>query len=134
MNDTEKTVIEEIARIICGNDRDCRDCGHNSAVRECGCLFYAKRIYEQDYRKQSGWISVEERLPDNCRAVLVAVEGLTIGGAPEMVIGSYSGGFWMIADADGTHYLTKYMRYVVTHWMPLPEPPRGRGGREEKEG
>ena len=41
-----------------------------------------------------------------------------------MAIGSYSGGFWMIADADGTHYLTKYMRYVVTHWMPLPEPPK----------
>ena len=71
------------------------------------------------------WISVEERLPDNCRAVLVALEGLTIGGAPAMVIGSYSGGFWMVADADGTHYLTKYMRYKVTHLMPLPEPPKG---------
>lgn len=70
------------------------------------------------------WISVQERLPDNCRAVLVALEGLTIGGAPAMVIGSYSGGFWMVADADGTHYLTKYMRYNVTHWMPLPEPPK----------
>ncbi|MBO5512697.1 MAG: hypothetical protein J6B24_13275 [Clostridia bacterium] len=53
MTDTDKMAIEEIARIICGNDRNCRDCGHNSAVRECGCLFYAKRIYEQDYRKQS---------------------------------------------------------------------------------
>ena len=74
------------------------------------------------------WISVDERLPDNCRAVLVALEGLTIGGAPAMVIGSYSGGFWMIADADGTHYLTKYMRFVVTHWMPLPEPPVMKGG------
>lgn len=82
-------------------------------------------LYDAGYRKQSGWISVEERLPDNCRAVLVALEGLTIGGAPAMVIGSYSGGFWMVADADGTHYLTKYMRYRVTHWMPLPEPPKG---------
>ena len=71
------------------------------------------------------WISVDERLPDNCRAVLVALEGLTIAGAPARVIGSYSGGFWMVADADGTHYLTKYMRYKVTHWMPLPEPPKG---------
>ena len=84
----------------------------------------------EGYRKQSEgeWISVEERLPDNCRAVLVALEGLTIGGAPAMVIGSYSGGFWMIVDADGTHYLTKYMRCVVTHWMPLPEPPDMKGG------
>lgn len=84
----------------------------------------AQYMYDE-IKKQSEWISVDERLPDNCRAVLVAVEGLTIGGAPAMVIGSYSGGFWMIADADGTHYLTKYMRYKVTHWMPLPEPPKG---------
>ena len=94
-----------------------------------GCSSYwsrliAERLYNADYRKQE-WISVDERLPDNCRAVLVALEGLTIGGAPAMVIGSYSGGFWMVADADGTHYLTKYMRYKVTHWMPLPEPPKG---------
>ena len=81
-------------------------------------------IQAADIASRAEWISVEERLPDNCRAVLVALEGLTIGGAPAMVIGSYSGGFWMIADADGTHYLTKYMRYVVTHWMPLPEPPK----------
>lgn len=77
-----------------------------------------------DVAPRAEWISVEERLPDNCRAVLVALEGLTIGGAPAMVIGSYSGGYWMVADADGTHYLTKYMRYKVTHWMPLPEPPK----------
>jgi hypothetical protein len=87
--------------------------------------YIAEALYNAGYRKQSEWISVEERLPDNCRAVLVALEGLTIGGAPAMVIGSYSGGFWMIADADGTHYLTKYMRCVVTRWMPLPEPPKG---------
>lgn len=82
-------------------------------------------IQAADIASRAEWISVEERLPDNCRAVLVALEGLTIGGAPAMVIGSYSGGFWMIADADGTHYLTKYMRCVVTHWRPLPEPPKG---------
>ena len=98
-------------------------------------MWYARAMYDAGYRRKSGatdenvgrkseWISVEERLPDNCRAVLVALEGLTIGGAPAMVIGSYSGGFWMVADADGTHYLTKYMRYKVTHWMPLPEPPK----------
>ena len=81
--------------------------------------------FTEDVAPRAEWISVEERLPDNCRAVLVALEGLTIGGAPAMVIGSYSGGFWMVADADGTHYLTKYMRYKVTHLMPLPEPPKG---------
>lgn len=44
--------VEQMARIICGNKRDCRDCGHNRAERECGGLLFAKRIYEQGYRKQ----------------------------------------------------------------------------------
>ena len=99
------------------------------AVTEDGCTANVVGVLyhlpSADVAPKPQWISVDERLPDNCRAVLVALKGLTIGGAPAMVIGSYSGGFWMIADADGTHYLTKYMRYEVTHWMPLPEPPKG---------
>lgn len=82
----------------------------------------------QELIKQSEWISVDERLPDNHRAVLVACEGLTIGGYAPIAIGSYGGGFWSLADADGTAYLTKYMRCTVTHWMPLPEPPKMKGG------
>ena len=92
--------------------------------------------HEEKYRKQregiannatttGEWISVDERLPENYGPVLVACEGLTIGGAAPIAIGSYGGGFWSLADADGTCYLTKYMRVVVTHWMPLPEAPKG---------
>jgi hypothetical protein len=81
-------------------------------------------LYDAGYRKQE-WISVEERLPENYRPVLVACEGLTIGGYAPIAIGSYGGGLWSLADADGTAYLTKYMRCTVTHWMPLPEPPKG---------
>jgi hypothetical protein len=81
-------------------------------------------LYTAGYRKQE-WISVEERLPKNYRPVLVACEGLTIGGYAPIAIGSYGGGLWSLADADGTAYLTKYMRCTVTHWMPLPEPPKG---------
>lgn len=83
----------------------------------------AQYLTNEGYRKQE-WISVEERVPDNHRYVLVACEGLTIGGYAQMAIGSYGGGLWSIADADGTGYLTKYMRCVVTHWMPLPDPPK----------
>ena len=77
------------------------------------------------------WISVDDRLPDKYGAVLVACEGLTIGGYAPIAIGSYGGGFWSIADADGTMHLTKYMRCIVTHWMPLPEPPKMKGGERE---
>ena len=84
----------------------------------------AEALCDEGYRKQE-WISVDERLPDNRRVVLIACKGTTIGGAAPIAIGSYCGGFWLIADADGTAYLTKYMHIVVTHWMPLPEQPKG---------
>ena len=71
------------------------------------------------------WISVKDRLPDNHRAVLIVCEGTTIGGATPIAIGSFGGGFWSIADGDGTMYLTKYRHCIVTHWMPLPELPKG---------
>lgn len=124
--------IEEMARITCYMYRRNKEkkCG---GVAECDtkCLQYnrCEELYNAGYRKQE-WISVEERLPDNYRCVLVACEGLTIGGYAQMVIGSYGGGFWSLLDADGTAYLTKYMRCVVTHWMPLPEPPKMKGGAE----
>lgn len=79
----------------------------------------------EGYHKQSEWISVDERLPDNHRTVLVACKGMTIAGAAPIAVGSYGGGHWFLADAEGTLYLTKYMHIVVTHWMPLPEVPKG---------
>jgi hypothetical protein len=123
--------IEEMVRLI---ETTCSEriseagesilrCPFSYGCNECTAV----ALYNAGYRKQSGWISVEERLPENYGPVLVACEGLTIGGAAPIAIGSYGGGFWSLADADGTCYLTKYMHVVVTHWMPLPEPPK-KGG------
>ena len=98
-------------------------------LSENNCRYVAERAYEEGFRKQE-WISVDERLPENYGSVLVACEGLTIGGANPIAIGSYGDGCWWLADADGTMYLTKYMRVVVTHWMPLPEAPKMKGGAE----
>jgi hypothetical protein len=108
-------------------------CGIRIADDFKGSADRCKRfVSSADIAPRAEWISVEERLPDNCRAVLVALGGLTIGGAPAMMIGSYSGGFWMLADADGTHCLTKYMQCKVTHWMPLPEQPKDSENYEKK--
>lgn len=113
--------IEEMARTLCGEkEKSCAKC---DSFDLCEFWIEASTLHNADYRKQE-WISVEESLPDNHRFVLVACEGLTIGGYAQIAIGSYGGGLWSIADADGTGYLTKYMRCVVTHWMPLPDPPK----------
>lgn len=73
----------------------------------------AELLYNAGYRKQV-WISVEERLPKDAERVLVYGE-------------------------KGICFATRYkrdwmtpMRYngEITHWMPLPEPPKMKGGAE----
>jgi hypothetical protein len=66
------------------------------------------------------WISVEERLPEN--------EQIVIGYTPcdgYMFVGYYreekNWKQWYIVTAMRS---TKYMTKKVTHWMPLPEPPK----------
>ena len=61
------------------------------------------------------WISVKEKLPDESRQYLVcAKDGLRL----RVTIAS----FWL---KNKTWQLTERRSYwCVTHWMPLPEPPK----------
>ena len=58
----------------------------------------------------SGWINVNVKMPDDDETVMIAVDGET----------------WMgFRDGDyGWRDITSG-RCTVTHWMPLPEPPKG---------
>jgi len=58
----------------------------------------------------SEWVSVEDRLPEGDRTVLVLV------WAGHFEIGTWTGEYWY-CDRDVERL------YRVTHWMPLPEPP-----------
>lgn len=63
-------------------------------------------------REQPRWISVEERLPEEAVRVLVRLSGIKPPiGFPRMDTDRVVDGRWM--------------RWfdLVTHWMPLPEPP-----------
>lgn len=83
------------------------------------------------YRKQSGWISVEERLPEDtipadykCKTikVLVAIKeknGIVIRTQKRFLDYVYE-------DDERTAFWTwRFSAGNVTHWMPLPEPPKG---------
>ena len=61
------------------------------------------------------WISVKNRLPEDICPVLVALEGLNIA-----FHGFYQDEKWWKVGA-GTRPFTQ----KVTHWMPLPQPPKG---------
>lgn len=73
-------------------------------------LAYTKQLEAQVPK----WISVEERLPDDDRDVLVCVNGNTIDTG------------YCTFGHGGNRYWTTYaaIRNNVTHWMPLPEPPK----------
>ena len=63
----------------------------------------------------SGWISVKDRLPERCEPVLVCQRNL-------------SGDFLCVGLARDFDVFTSYVWSSVlenvTHWMPLPEPPK----------
>ena len=64
------------------------------------------------------WIPVSERLPDAADAYLVVCDEQEDGEQIVISTGQYEGdGRWT---PDYNHMLPSY---VVTHWMPLPEPP-----------
>lgn len=66
----------------------------------------ANDLYLEGYRKQSGWISVDERLPEIPGEYIVAVD------TDEGLVSS-------------TRFFVDRFIGKVTHWMPLPEPPKG---------
>ena len=60
------------------------------------------------------WIPVSERLPEVGKRVLFSYRGY-IKKQPRIFIGWYNGKQWDSLFAT---------EYDVTHWMPLPEPPK----------
>lgn len=61
------------------------------------------------------WISVNDRLPENICPVLVVLEGMSTA-----FNGWYHDGKWWTVGAG-----TRPFKQKVTHWMPLPTPPKG---------
>jgi hypothetical protein len=118
----EEKAIEEMAKVIEKTEQIARDahCGLPSP------RMYAKDLYWHVYRKQSEWISVEERLPT----------GSNKGDMPENIIAYTSNGevatgwlnveTWYLLYGDNDEHYRHGMGYV-THWMPLPEPPVMKG-------
>ena len=107
----EKKQIDGMARLMCkfyADDPNCRRCP-NCWVRDV-----AKVLYEAGYRKQE-WISVKDALPEDEQTVL------TIDTEREMQVCFYEtaqkGVFQLF------HGLVSV--YNITHWMPLPQPPKG---------
>lgn len=78
-------------------------------------------LYTDSCKKDNGWISVEERLPEDGETVL------TISSELEMEVYDY--------DSEWEGIFQKFNGSIkvfnITHWMPLPEAPKIEGGSND---
>ena len=115
--------IEEMAKVIeeasCGYGVDgCHRCEFDGKEDfSCAETRIAKALYNAGYRKQSEWISVDERLPEVGESVLGYAESME-----ECFVVAYSNTY-------RTFFCGQFPNDDITHWMPLPEPPK-KGGEE----
>lgn len=64
------------------------------------------------------WISVEERLPEELTEVIVFTEATEQG----VCIAFMENGKWL--DGYSGRGIVMMQQELVTHWMPMPEPPK----------
>ena len=124
--------VEEMAKDVwkascAGNDLKCNTCEHSGLLNnEYSCLDFvmAEGLYNAGYRKQE-WISVEERLPEESGAYLAHTALRNIS------VLDYSARHELFYSFDSySTDMAESFAIGVTHWMPLPEPPKMKGGAE----
>lgn len=130
--------IEKMAERIYGNGIT-----HDTAFHE-DCRSIARDLYEAGYRKQE-WISVEDKLPET-KLQTITFKDVEIGDGGEstslgteesveaqvsdlvLIISEHPKGAYY--DIDRTVNGAWANNWWVTHWMPLPQPPKMKGGAE----
>ena len=100
----------------------CDACGNAACPKGLipRCSYYEKMqsIPAADVREVK-WIPVTERLPDDIdEEVLVCTEDYGVSGLGFVTVATYGVSGWLECWERKT-YLT-----AVTHWMPLPQPPK----------
>ena len=123
---------EKIISDICPFYREygsCDRCNTAYDIDDPPCYFecMANAIIENNYRKQE-WISVDERLPEITETVLIAYKEKwewETEWSFDVDVGSLdiTGREW-----NTYHDLYEGQELHITHWMPLPEPPKKGGG------
>ena len=122
--------IEEMARVSCST---CLAGGENCDYEPKPCeaaIKDAEVLYIAGYRKQSEWISVDERLPEDMIPtdykhktikVLVVIQGksgATIRTQNRFLDYTYRD------DKRDAFWTWRFSGGNVTYWMPLPLPPK----------
>lgn len=112
----KKQIVEEMARHIPARIFVYDVSENTENLDEQHREIVALHLYRAGYRKQSEWISVEERLPQVTGKYICCVK-------------DKRGNTWTVP-ADWNLEMKMWfgefgeIKNMVTHWMPLPEPPK----------
>ena len=95
---------------------DCKYCGVKGS-----CSYYrvADSLIANGVTVQE-WISVDDKLPEYSNDGFVDAVLVTDGFVQHMAY--FIGGEWRFAESGE---IKEPMWYRITHWMPLPNPPKG---------
>lgn len=115
-------VIEKLSRLVDAIPHVCECCiGCELEKKNGGCdnAFILSPKRAMQYLIKPQWTPVTERLPEYCRNIIVTD-------------GEYVSMGWLdnYRDRNGTVYITWYApnssanESHISHWMPLPEPPK----------
>ena len=98
----------------------CDKCSHKIVCKYKGTCDECNQFAE-DINVPSKWISVKDRLPETGQPCLCYKN---VHGHPDYMLGKYLGA--MFSDnCAAFRSMTHFGCIGVTHWMPLPEPPKG---------
>jgi hypothetical protein len=108
-------LIDDLQGII---DEECDNYLNTRRTTLCMARDYLKEHFAKDNNVPSKWIPVTERLPEGDKVVLCykADRGIRLG---KLLDATYANGVQAFMDRD------RVFAFGVTHWMPLPEPPKG---------
>jgi hypothetical protein len=134
-----ETVKEKLAKLIDESKSYANhQCFHTQNVcvecpfsKESNC----KKFYQAEYLIQNGvtiatdtnvgdkWVSVDERLPiseeEARRYYEINLE------YPQFIVKIQEGVTATVLEFDGVHWVDGHEFYHVTHWMTMPQPPKG---------
>lgn len=116
MTDREELIALIASGVGCPDDRDpfgeyCDSCRYADSA-DCSNERLADHLLANGVTVQ-GWIPVKDRLPEDGQSVLTCKNGICDIQIYEKRRNGWlcKGWFWSMA--------------TVTHWMPLPQPPKG---------
>lgn len=119
---------------FCESQEDCYSCPHGKEMRFRLSAYEDTGLMPEEYKAQPRWISVTDRLPEYGQYVLLVAHGwnteygdIYIGRLKTVKADDGSGNFWGIVRPECEWSIEGWSYFrtpIVTHWMPLPEPPK----------